>query len=50
MTKFAAIFAAAMFVIGFAPAGQAVCNNGEIGLGNTNGVSCDIDYVHITFG
>ena len=39
MTKFAAILAAAMLVVGLAPTGNAVCNNGEIGLGSTNGVS-----------
>ena len=39
MTKFAAIIAAAVLVVGFAPTGNAVCNNGEIGLGVTNGVN-----------
>jgi hypothetical protein len=43
MTKFTVILAAAMLAIGFAPAATAVCRDGEIALGSTNGVSHAFD-------
>ena len=39
MTKFTIILAATVFAFSFAPAGMAVCNNGEIAIGHTSDVS-----------
>jgi len=43
MTKFAGILAAAVLAFSFAPAGMAVCNNGEIAVGRDPLVSYVFD-------
>jgi len=43
MTKFAMILAATVLAFSFAPAGMAVCNDGEIAIGHTRKVSYAFD-------